>query len=74
MNITEMNVDDYIRDERRNGTTVIFWSKKNWKILSRFVEAATSPITEYGMPYGRGYKIKEGDTFMGIINYLLNEV
>lgn len=40
--ITEDNVDDYIRDQKKLGKKVLYWNKKDWKIFRSFGEAVTS--------------------------------
>ena len=64
------NVDDWIKTKKKKGIKKIYWKKSGWECLVKFVEAATTPLTYYGMPNGLpGYKIKEGDSFMGIKHY-----
>ena len=65
-NITEINIDDYIRNQKRKGIKILRWGKKEWGILKKFVKAATTPLDEYGVTLGSGYILKEGNTFMGI--------
>lgn len=64
--ITVINVDDYLREQKRIGRKILVWDKKKWCILNKFVEAATSPITEYGMPYGKGWTLRDGEAFFGM--------
>ena len=37
--INEINVDDYIRQEKRMGRKEIYWDKKGWKFLRNFLRA-----------------------------------
>ena len=37
--LTELNIDDYMRQEKKNGVRKITWSPKHAKLLRRFAKA-----------------------------------
>ena len=40
--ITDMNVDDYIRERRKSGAKYIYWGENGWQRFTSFFEAAMS--------------------------------
>ena len=60
-NITDLNVDDYIRQQKRMGQKRFFWSGKALKAFKNFSEAIfADPIVGYPEEY---FFIKNGDVF-----------
>lgn len=65
--ITIANVDDFIRERKRNRARYIRWGKNGARYFKRFVRAVCAP-DEYGI----GFKVPKnlnGITFMGIKHY-----
>ena len=74
---TALNVDDYIRDKKKEGAKYIGWGKNGWKRFSDFFEAATgcgigfSDINIKIMSYcikNHNHKPKNGELFLGIVH------
>ena len=63
--INAANIDDYMRVLLKKGRKSVRWSASEWSALKKFVWAATADI----MSGKNGYRIKEGDTFMGLRHY-----
>lgn len=64
--ITQINIDDYIREMKKSGRKSIRWIPKDWKIFAYFVWSATCDV----FSGQNGYKIKNGDQFAGLKHYL----
>ena len=69
--ISELNIDDYIRQQKRIGEKIIFWNKKELLILKKFFKAATTKIDLNGVIIKNGFKfpVKKGFLFMGIKHF-----
>jgi hypothetical protein len=79
MKITEINIDDRIRELKKQGCKSVWWSKKNWGIFSNFYEAATGcgigwdiniPVMDY-CSKNHKHQPKTGELFMGLKHYQL---
>ena len=75
--ITEINIDDYIRDKKRKGEDSIFWNNKNWEILKQFFLANAPCVhgmfclcSEISEKWIKKH-FKNGITFMGVKHYRL---
>ncbi len=66
-NITEMTVDDYIREQKNKGKKFIRWGK-SVKIFRNFAKAVFAP-DEYGIGWKLPRSFPNGDMFMGIKHY-----
>ena len=74
--IDEMNVDDYIRQEKRRGRKKIYWSKKGWKVLRNFFMANAPCVHGWVCVCSEGVddwtkkNFKSGVIFMGIKHFI----
>ena len=61
--ITSLNVDDFVRERKRNGSKYIRWNKKAFSYFRRFYIAVCE------MNYIKPQRNLNGLTFMGIKHY-----
>ena len=73
--INETNVDDYIRQEKRNGAKEIHWNKGKLKFLRNFFGANAPCIHGWfcfcseGIDEWMKKNFKSGITYMGVKHY-----
>lgn len=75
--ITVINIDDYIRQEKKKLFKVgmynkldikrFYWNKREWEIMAYFTYNATCEI----FTGKNGIELKEGLTFMGVKHFKL---
>lgn len=59
--ITEINVDDYIREQKRKGKKIIYWGLNGRKMLRKFAK-----IIFHDSQYRLPHSFPNNDVFMGI--------
>ena len=69
--ITQINVDSYIRERKRNGNKFIRWSKKTFKFFEKFYQAVVCSAHSVfcDICSEPGMKPKKGVIFMGIKHF-----